>query len=124
MRVRAKSVDSYIGMAPKAIQPKLRQVRSAIRQTVPKAGEGIGYSMPYYYREDEGLSWQQRSIVWFALQSGHIGLYLPPPIIAEHKKELKGYVTTKSAVHIPLDKPIPVALIKKLVRARLRKGPS
>ncbi|MDE1848368.1 MAG: DUF1801 domain-containing protein, partial [Candidatus Micrarchaeota archaeon] len=85
----------------------------------PSAVESIGYQMPYYAFKGD-LSWSKRSIVWFGLQSKHIGLYLPPPIIAEHKKELAGYKTTKSAVHLSLDKKIPTSLIKKLVKARIR----
>lgn len=115
------TVSSYILMAPKDAQAKLKQVRAAIRQAAPDALEGITYRMPYYYRKGN-MSWQERSIAWFGLQSKHIGLYLPPPIVAEHKKELKGYTTTKAAVHLPLDKPIPTSLIKKLVRARLKKN--
>jgi len=52
----------------------------------------------------------------------HIGLYLRPPIIEEHKHELAAYKTTKSAIHFPLDKKLPIALIKKLVKARMKKN--
>ncbi|HJU13661.1 MAG TPA: DUF1801 domain-containing protein [Candidatus Nitrosotalea sp.] len=117
-----KDVDAYIASAPKEVQAKLRAVRAAIRGVVPSAVESISYQMPYYAFKGD-LSWAERSIAWFGLQSKHIGLYLPPPIIAEHKKDLKGYTTTKSAVHLPLDKKIPVALIKKLVKARMKKNP-
>jgi len=50
----------------------------------------------------------------------HIGIYLRPPVVAEHRRELAGFTTTKSAVHFPLDRKIPVPLIKKLVKARMR----
>lgn len=59
-------------------------------------------------------------LAWFGLSKSHIGLYLRPPVIEEHKKELAGYVTTKSAVHLPLSKKIPVALVKRLVKARMK----
>jgi uncharacterized protein YdhG (YjbR/CyaY superfamily) len=52
----------------------------------------------------------------------HVGLYLRPPFIEEHKNELVNYETTKSAVHFPLDKRIPVPFVKKLVRARMKKN--
>jgi uncharacterized protein YdhG (YjbR/CyaY superfamily) len=52
----------------------------------------------------------------------HIVLYLRPPIIQEHVKELAGYATTKSAVRFPLDEELPLALIKKLIRARMKKN--
>ncbi len=112
------AVVAYVDRAPKDIRSKLRQVRAAIKAVAPGAIESISYRMPYYSIR-ENLSWNERSIVWFGLQRNHIGLYLPPPIISEHKKELKGYVITKSAVHLPLNKNIPVSLIKHLVKARL-----
>ena len=70
--------------------------------------------MPYYDYKGR--------LAWFGLQSKHIGLYLRPPVIEEHRRELAGYETTKSAVHLPLDAEIPVALVQKLVRARMRKN--
>jgi uncharacterized protein YdhG (YjbR/CyaY superfamily) len=111
---RASAVDAYIAAAPKAVQPKLREVRGAILAVAPDAAESISYRMPYY-------SYKGR-LAWFGLQRNHIGLYLRPPVIVEHKKELADYATTKSAVHLPLDKRIPVGLVKKLVKARLRKN--
>lgn len=119
MEKATKNVDAYISQAPKETRAKLKQVRLAIKGTAPHAIESISYQMPYYAFKGD-LSWSERSIVWFGLQSKHIGLYLPPPIISEHKKDLKGYKTTKAAVHLPLDKKIPVALIKKLVKARMK----
>ena len=121
MRKTLKDVDAYITRAPKEVQSKLREVRAAIRGIAPSAVESISYQMPYYAFKGD-LSWSERSIAWFGLQSKHIGLYLPPPIISEHKKDLKGYKTTKAAVHLPLDKKIPVKLIKKLVKARMKKN--
>lgn len=107
------AVDAYIARAPKEAQSKLEGVRAAIKDLAPDAVESISYGMAGY---DKGR------IAWFGLMKSHIGLYLRPPIIEEHKSELTGYKTTKSAVHFPLDKPIPVALIKKLVRARIKKN--
>jgi len=109
---KAEDVESYIMDAPKEVQGKLREVRAAIREAAPGAKESISYSMPYY-------SYKGR-LAWFGLHTGHIGLYLRPPIVEQHKKELKGYVTTKSAVHLPLDREIPASLITRLVRARVK----
>ncbi len=113
MKNGPKSVDAYIARAPKSAQGKLREVRAAIREVAPDAAESIGYGMPGY---DRG------NVAWFGLMKTHIGLYLRPPIIAEHRKELAGYTTTKSAIHLPLDKKIPVRLIKRLVKARMKKN--
>jgi len=108
------TVDAYILAAPKKAQPKLRQVRAAIREAAPGAAESISYRIPYY-------SYKGR-LAWFGLQKAHIGLYLRPPVIEEHKKDLAGYKTTLSAVHLPLDRKVPVSLIKKLVKARMKKN--
>jgi uncharacterized protein YdhG (YjbR/CyaY superfamily) len=113
MKKSSSSVDDYIEAAPKEARAKLREVRAAIREVAPTAAESISYKMPYY-------SYKGR-LAWFGLQRGFIGLYLRPPIVEEHKKDLAGYVTTKSAVHLPLDRKIPVALIKKLVKARMKR---
>ena len=108
----ARAVDAYIQAAGGVARKKLQQVRSAIREVAPEARESISYGIPYYdYRG---------RLAWFGLYTNHIGLYIRPPIIHKHGSELKGYVTTKSAVHLPLDREIPVSLVKKLVRARMK----
>ena len=113
MRKTLKDVDAYIARAPKEVRSKLREVRIAIREVAPNAVESISYGMPSY---DKGR------IAWFGLMKNHIGLYLRPPIIEEYKNELVAHKTTKSAVHFPLDQKIPVHLIKKLVKARMKKN--
>ena len=113
----SKEVDAYIARCPKRVQSKLREVRRIIRGTVPDAKELISYSMPGYCYE--GYSYKGM-FVWFGLQSGHIGMYLRPPTIWSHRKELAGYKTTKSAVHLPFDRKIPAPLIRKLVKASVK----
>ena len=112
MKRADKEVEAYIAKAPKEVQPKLEEIRKAIRQVAPAAAESITYRMPYY-------SYKGR-LAWFALMKTHIGLYLRPPVIPKHPRELAAYKTTKSAVHFPLDKKLPIALIKKLVKARMK----
>jgi uncharacterized protein YdhG (YjbR/CyaY superfamily) len=107
-------VDEYIASAPKEARAKLNEVRAAIREAAPLAVEGFSYRMPYYTYKGR--------LAWFGLQRGYVGLYLRPPVIAEHKKELASYFTTKSAVHLPLERKMPVGLVKKLVRARVKKN--
>ncbi len=109
-----KNVDAYISAAPKEVQDKLREVRAAIREAAPTAHESISYRIPYY--EYKGR------LAWFGIQKAHIGFYVRPPVIEEHKDELAGYDTTKSAIHLPLDRKIPVPLIKELVKARMEKN--
>lgn len=79
---------------------------------VPKGTEEkISYGMPFYDYKGR--------LVYFAAQKYYVGLYIPPPIIENHSKDLRNYTTTKSAIHFPNDKPISVELIKKLLKARI-----
>lgn len=111
---KAKDVDEYIAATPKNTQVKLKQLRIAIRQVAPKSQEKISYGMPYY-------SYNGR-LAYFRINKSHIGLYIPTPVIYENKKELKDYEITKATIRLPLDKKLPIALIKKLIRSRMRKN--
>lgn len=106
---RAKSVDAYIAQAPKEMQKKLETIRSIIMHVAPQAVETMSYGMPYY-------SYKGR-LAYFAYAKHHIGLYVMPPVVAQHKKELEGYKTATATVRFPLDKALPQALIRKLVAA-------
>lgn len=112
MKGAPKDVDEYIASVPKEIQSKLIQLRATIKEVAPTAIEGISYRMPYYNYKGQ--------LAWFALMKSHIGLYLRPPLIEEHKKELARYETTKSAIHFPLNEELPIPLIKKLIKARMK----
>lgn len=109
---KGNEVDEYIAAAPKAVQGKLKELRKAIRQVAPAAGERLSYRMPYY-------SYKGR-LAYFAFFKNHIGLYLPTPVIEEHKSELQKYEWAKATVRFPLDKRLPVRLIRKLVKARMK----
>ena len=110
----AKDVEEYIAKSPKEVRAKLKEIRAIIRQAVPEAEEHISYGMPCY-----GYHGQ---LAYFRLSRKHIGLYVPPPVIEEHKKDLKNYGTSTATVRFPLDKKLPVGLIRKLVRARMKKN--
>ena len=112
--LKPKDVDAYIAAAPKEVRGKLNELRAVIRKTAPTAVERISYGMPYY--EYKGR------LAYFSIWKAHIGLYLPTPVIAEHERELEAYETTMATVRFPLDKRLPVALIRKLVRARMKKN--
>jgi len=111
---KPENVDAYIESAPEKIQQKLSELREIIKTTAPTAKEKISYGMPFY--EYKGR------LIYFAVFKHHIGVYIPPPVIDEHKKELENYTTTKSAIHLPFDEPIPAALIKKLIKAKMKKN--
>ena len=111
-------VDAYLARAPKNVQGKLEEIRSAIRETAPGSTETTSYfQMPGYFYPGYDYNGM---FAWFGLQKSHLSLLLRPPTIQMHKKELAGYYTTKAAVHLPLDGKTPVSLIKKLVKTSVR----
>lgn len=114
MNKRPRDVTAYIAEAPKEIQSKLIELRRIIKTAAPKAEERISYGMPYYGYKGR--------LAYFRLSKNHIGLYIPTPIIEEHAKKLKNYKTSRATVRFPLDKKLPQALIRKLLKARLQKN--
>jgi uncharacterized protein YdhG (YjbR/CyaY superfamily) len=112
MKADPNDVDEYIASAPKDIQNKLNQIRATIKEVAPTAIEGISYRMPYYNYKGQ--------LAWFSLMKSHIWLYLRPPLIEEHRKELAKYKTTKSAIHFAMHEELPILLIKKLIKARMK----
>lgn len=109
-----KNVDEYIAQAPIEAQEKLQELRAMIKATAPEAEERISYGMPYYYYKGR--------LVYFQLWKKHIGLYVPTPVVEEHKSELQGYETTDATIRFPLNEKLPLDLIKKLVEARVKKN--
>ncbi|MEK6843521.1 MAG: DUF1801 domain-containing protein [Candidatus Micrarchaeota archaeon] len=112
MGKKPTSVSEYIASAPREVQDKLKEIRSAILQTCPKALEKISYGMPYYGYKGR--------LAYFQAHSKHIGLYLTPPVIFDHREELKEYSTAKATIRFPLNKKLPTGLIKKLIRIRMK----
>ena len=111
---KPKDVDAYITTAPKEARGKLKELRTVIRKTAPAAEERISYGMPYYAYHGR--------LAYFSVWKAHIGLYVPTPVIEEHKSELAAYETSGATIRLPLEKKLPVALIRKLLRARMKKN--
>lgn len=109
---KPKDVDAYIATAPKEVRGKLEELRAVIRKTAPAAVERISYGMPYYHYRGR--------LAYFSFWKAHIGMYLPTPTIAEHERELAAYQTTKATIRFPLEQKLPVALIRKLIKARMK----
>ena len=109
----AKDVDAYLKAAPAAVRPKLAQLRKLMMSAMPRAEEGIGYGMPSYKQDGARL--------YFAVFKTHIGFF-PGAIVQQFEEELENYETAKGTVRLPLDKPLPVTLIKKLIKASLARG--
>ena len=107
-----KDVDEYLAGVPKPARGTLNKIRAAIRSAAPpEATEAISYGMPTFKYKG--------SLVWFAAFSKHCSLFPTASVIEEFKNELKGFSTSKGTIHFPTDKPLPTALVKKLVKARV-----
>ena len=110
----AKDVDAFIQASPKETRPKLRELRGIIRALVPQAEEVISYRMPTYKLNGKPL-------VGFAGFKHHIGFYpMSGSFLDDYRDELRDYVTSKGAVQFPSPAPLPVALIKRLIRDRIK----
>ena len=107
-----KDVEEYLAGIPEPGRSMLEKLRAVIRSAVPPpATETISYRIPAIK--------YKRVLVWFAAFSDHCSLFPSAAIIERFKDELKGFAVSKGTIHFPLDKPLPVALIKKLVKARV-----
>jgi uncharacterized protein YdhG (YjbR/CyaY superfamily) len=105
----AATVDEYIASFPPGVRRLLKQLRTIIREAAPQAQEKISYRMPAYALN--GV------LVYFAAHPNHIGFY-PGGVVAQFKEMLSKYKTSKGTIQFPLDKPLPVALIRKIVKYR------
>jgi uncharacterized protein YdhG (YjbR/CyaY superfamily) len=112
--IPAANIDEYIASFPKEVQPLLQQMRKTIIAAAPKAAEVISYGMPAY--KYKGM------LVYFAGYEKHIGFYATPTGHEAFKKELSIYKTGKGSVQFPLDKALPVSLIKKIVQFRVKQN--
>jgi len=116
---KSSGVDEYIARCPKEAQSDLAKIRAAIRAAAPRASERTDYfQMPGY--SYPGLVYYDGMFAWFSFKKPHVRLHVPPPVIRKHKKELAGYATTKAIVSFPMGKPVPLTLVKKLVKASLK----
>lgn len=105
-----KDIDEYIAGFPPEVQEILQKIRLTIRKAAPKAEEAISYMIPTFKLHG--------NLVHFAAYKNHIGFYPAPRGIEAFKEELSVYEGGKGTVRFPLDKPIPYALISKIVKFR------
>jgi uncharacterized protein YdhG (YjbR/CyaY superfamily) len=113
-KTRPKTVTEYINAAPKEARAKLRQMRACIRASAPGATEGLKYRLPgYSYR---------RILVIFAAHTNHIGFYPTPSGVSAFADELTKFVTAKGSIQFPLEKPLPLPLIRKITAFRVRES--
>lgn len=108
------TVSEYVALQPKPTQLLLKQLRTCIKKAAPKAEEQISYNMPAY--KLNGV------LVYFAAYKNHIGFYPTGSGIKAFIKDLGAYKTSKGTVQFPLDKKLPLALITKMVKHRVKEN--
>jgi uncharacterized protein YdhG (YjbR/CyaY superfamily) len=109
-----KNIDDYIAEYQPYIQDKLNELRVIIKKVAPEAEEKISYGMPAF--TFKGV------LAYFAVHTKHIGLYHYPSAIEAFKKEASIYKTAKGSIQFPLDKPLPLDLISRIVAFRLNEN--
>ena len=108
------TVDEYVAAFPAKTQQLLIELRKTIKETAPLAEEFISYQMPAY--KQDGI------LVYFAAYEKHIGFYATPNGHEAFKKELSKYKSGKGSVQFRLDEPLPIALIIKIVKFRVKEN--
>jgi uncharacterized protein YdhG (YjbR/CyaY superfamily) len=107
------SVDEYLSQVPEEARAALEKLRKTIKTTAPNTTETISYQMPTF-------KYQGRALVGFAAFKNHCSLFpYSGKVIDSHKEELQAYETSKGTIRFPIDKPLPAALVKKIVKARI-----
>ncbi len=108
------SVDEYIQSFPSDIQAILQEVRQVIRSAAPQAEEGISYQMPAF--KLNGI------LVYYAAFKDHISLFPTASGVEAFKDEVTGYQTSKGTIQFPLDRPLPLDLIRRIVQFRVKES--
>jgi uncharacterized protein YdhG (YjbR/CyaY superfamily) len=104
------TVAEYIALRPPAVRKRLTQIRSIVRKEAPGAFEKLSYGMPYYALGGR--------LLYFAAFTRHVSLFPMASGVEAFKPELKAYVTSKGTIQFPNDRPLPTALIRRIVRFR------
>ena len=105
------TIDEYIKTFPEDVQRILEKIRQTIKKAAPAAEEAISYQIPTFKLNGT-------YVVYFAAFKNHIGLYPPPPQV--FKKEVSSYAGPKGNLKFPMDKPIPLDLVKRIVKYRVK----
>ncbi|MEP6949899.1 MAG: DUF1801 domain-containing protein [Ginsengibacter sp.] len=113
-KAKPTSIEEYIQAAPVETQKKLRQVHACIREAAPGAKESLKWRMPAYS--------YQKILVTFAVFKNHIGFYPMPSALEAFAKSLTKYKTAKGSIQFPLDKPLPLSLISKITKFRVKES--
>jgi uncharacterized protein YdhG (YjbR/CyaY superfamily) len=111
---RPKTVDEYIRDAPKEARKKLEQMRACIRKAAPGATEGMKWGMPAFS--------YHRILVTFAAFEHHVSFTPTPSAVQAFREELREFVTGSASIQFPLEKPLPLPLIRKITEFRVRES--
>lgn len=111
MKAGFADIDAYINSFPESTRKILEDLRSAIKEEAPEAQEAIKYAIPTYVLDG--------NLVHFAAYENHVGFYATPSGQTAFEKELSGYKRGKGSVQFPIDQPLPLELIRKIVRFRV-----
>lgn len=115
MREKPANVDTYIAGFPAEIKERLELIRSRIQKLAPKAEEVISYGIPCYRMNDVYL-------IYFAGYKKHVSIYPAPVREALFKKEFAAYKTSRGTIQFPMDQPLPITLITKIIRFMIGKN--
>lgn len=114
-KVKVATIDAYIALQPEAIRGRLEELRQLIRSEVPEAQETISYNMPAFKL--------QGMLVGFAAWKEHCGFYpWNGHTVADFAKELEGFTTSSGAIQLPYKDKLPVTLLKKIIRTRIKEN--
>ena len=113
-KIKPASIHEYIEAAPIEVQEKLIQMHNSICKAAPEADESIKWGMPAYS--------YQKILVTFAVFRHHIGFYPMQSALEAFSKDLSKFKTAKGSIQFPLDKPLPLSLISKIVKFRVQKS--
>jgi len=102
------TIEEYILSQPEEVQGRLRQIDTAIKNSIPDAQEKISWSMPTY--------WKGRNLIQFAASKKHIGLYPGPEAVETFAGRLTDYKTSKGTIQLPYSKPLPLELIGEIAK--------
>ncbi len=109
-----QTIDEYIVAFPPDIQNLLQTMRRTVRAAAPDAAEKISYGMPTFYLHG--------NLVYFAAAKSHIGFYPMPSAIESFQVALAKFASSKGAVQFPLDQPLPLTLVTKMVKFRVKEN--
>jgi uncharacterized protein YdhG (YjbR/CyaY superfamily) len=113
-KTKPKDINEYINAAPEEAKKKLREMHACIRQAAPGATEGLKWGMPAFS--------YQRILVTFAAFKNHIGFYPTPSAVKAFAKDLENFTTATGSIQFPLEKPLPLPLIRRITALRVKES--